>query len=179
MSGRTRPSMPTSLQREMKRSAPYEKTTFAYVMKVRGMVTSLRSSSTIAKILSVVEPPLRALSLAAWITGPSAVGSEKGIPSSIRSAPALTASLTTSLVVSRSGSPQVMKGMNALPFSNALAVLLIDVFSSVSCDSRTVLVASAGDRYYDRLVLGHSGNDLERMSNGVSRLDGGDDSFCA
>ena len=143
MSGSTRPSIPTSLQRDMKRSAPYENTTFAYVMNVSGMVTSLRSSATISKILSVVVPASNALALAAWITGPSAVGSEKGIPSSIRSAPARTASFTIFAVVSRSGSPHVMRGMKAFPFSNALAVLLIDIFSSVSCDSGTVFVAAS------------------------------------
>ena len=179
MSGSTRPSIPTSLQRDMKRSAPYENTTFAYVMNVSGIVTSLRSLATMSKILSVVVPADKALALAAWMTGPSAVGSEKGIPSSIRSAPALTASFTTFSVVSRSGSPHVMKGMNALPFSNALAILLIDIFSSVSCDGRTVLVASAGDRDDDYLVLVHCGNDLQRVRDCVSRFDRGNDPFSA
>ena len=38
------------------------------------------------KILSVVTPPDNARMLASWITGPSAVGSENGMPSSIKSA---------------------------------------------------------------------------------------------
>ena len=49
------------------------------------------------------------------ITGPSAVGSEKGMPNSIRSAPPFTAARTQAAVVSKFGSPQVMKATNALP----------------------------------------------------------------
>ena len=78
-----------------------------------------------SKILSVVTPPVSALRFAPWITGPSAVGSEKGIPSSIRSAPFAAISITAFFVVSRSGSPQVIKAMNAFPFSNAFLMLLI------------------------------------------------------
>ena len=57
------------------------------------------------------------------MTGPSAVGSEKGMPSSMRSAPFAAMARTAAAVVSRSGSPQVMKGMNALPWSKALAMI--------------------------------------------------------
>ena len=57
-------------------------------MNTKGMVTSRRRSRTRSKTLSVVVPAVRARRLASWITGPSAVGSEKGMPSSTRSAPA-------------------------------------------------------------------------------------------
>ena len=66
-----------------------------------------------SKILSVVTPPESARRLAPWMTGPSAVGSEKGIPSSIRSAPFAAMLFTISTVVARSGSPQVIKGIKA------------------------------------------------------------------
>ena len=93
-------------------------------------------------------PALSALIFASCITGPSAVGSENGMPSSIRSAPALAAALTSFFVVSRFGSPQVIKGIKAFPPANApfirsFAVLLINILPSVSCDDGAVLVASA------------------------------------
>ena len=112
-------------------------------MKTIGIVTSFLKSLTRSKTLSVVTPAASAFTLAPWITGPSAVGSENGIPSSIRSAPFATASLTIFAVVSKFGSPQVINGINALPFSNALLILLINILPSVSCYCRAVLVASA------------------------------------
>ena len=84
-------------------------------MKIIGTFTSFLSSLAKERMSSVVTPPARARLSASMMTGPSAVGSEKGIPSSMRSAPFLTASLMIFPVVSRSGSPQVMNGMNALP----------------------------------------------------------------
>ena len=92
------------------------------------------------------------------IYGPSAVGSENGIPSSIRSAPFFTAALTTAAVVSKSGSPQVINGINAFPFSKAFLILLINILPSVSRDSGNILIASARNRYYDYLVLIHFGS---------------------
>ncbi len=124
-SGNISPSMPISSQMDTNLSVPYENTTFAYVMNTMGTSTSLRISRTISKTLSVVTPFFKARALAAWITGPSAVGSEKGMPSSIRSAPFLTISFTAFLVVSRSGSPQVMNAMKTFPVVNAHPILLI------------------------------------------------------
>ena len=82
----------------------------------------LRIFFTKAKILSVVIPPFNARRFAPWIIGPSAVGSENGIPSSIRSAPFSTAALIVSSVVFKSGSPQVINGINALPFLKAFLI---------------------------------------------------------
>ena len=48
-----------------------------------------------------------------WIVGPSAIGSEKGIPSSSMSAPASIAVLTISKLVSISGSPITKNGISA------------------------------------------------------------------
>src|SRR6266436_2856522 len=45
------------------------------------------------------------------MTGPSAIGSVKGTPNSIKVAPARASSTISSLVVSRPGSPAVMKGI--------------------------------------------------------------------
>ena len=47
-------------------------------------------------------------SQAAWITGPSAMGSEKGTPSSSRSAPASTRACISGTVTSGCGSPAVI-----------------------------------------------------------------------
>src|SRR5690606_24777369 len=46
-----------------------------------------------------------------WITGPSAIGSENGTPSSSTSAPAATRACITGTVASTEGSPAVMKGI--------------------------------------------------------------------
>ena len=51
---------------------------------------------------------LSARSQAAWITGPSAMGSENGTPSSSRSAPASTSACISGTVTSGCGSPAVM-----------------------------------------------------------------------
>ncbi len=53
-------------------------------------------------------PLASARSDAFWITGPSAIGSENGTPSSITSAPALASASITSVVASGNGSPAQM-----------------------------------------------------------------------
>ena len=94
-------------------------------MNTIGTEISSRSFFTSAKILSVVTPPFNARRFAPCITGPSAVGSENGIPSSIKSAPFFTASQTAAYVVSKSGSPHVKKAINAFPFLNAFLIFFI------------------------------------------------------
>ena len=49
----------------------------------------LRNSATMASVSRIFWPAFSARSDAAWIAGPSAIGSENGMPSSMRSAPAL------------------------------------------------------------------------------------------
>ena len=49
----------------------------------------------------------------AWITGPSAIGSLYGTPSSQNDAPALAIASSTATVVAASGSPAVTKGARA------------------------------------------------------------------
>lgn len=51
--------------------------------------------------------------LSTWITGPSAKGSEYGTPTSIISEPQESSTFNASAVVDKSGSPAVMKGINA------------------------------------------------------------------
>ena len=55
-----------------------------------------------------------ARSLERWITGPSAIGSENGTPSSRMSAPASTSACISGTVSGGAGSPAVMNGISAL-----------------------------------------------------------------
>ena len=57
-------------------------------MHDRRLVVGLAESAAIASVLSSVCPPFSARWPATWIAGPSAIGSENGMPSSMISAPA-------------------------------------------------------------------------------------------
>ena len=136
-------------------------------MKTMGTVMSWRRFSTNAKILSVVIPPFNALTLAPSITGPSAVGSENGIPNSIRSAPPETAARMAVSVISRSGSPQVINAINALLLSNACLILLIDILPSIACNSSAVLVSTSGDGDNDNLFFVHRWSQLHGIGHSM------------
>src|SRR5699024_10327068 len=138
-------------------------------MNTRGTVTSRRRSCTRANTWSVVTPPRRARRLASWITGPSAVGSEKGMPSSIRSAPLAAIARTVAAVVSRSGSPQVRKGMKAFPWAKAAWILsyILEVLPSIAGDGRAVLVPPPGEGDDDALFLPHGGGQLPGIGHRV------------
>src|SRR6186713_1033505 len=69
-----------------------------------------RNSSAISSTSRVVVPFARLRKLAAWIAGPSAIGSVNGMPSSITSAPPST---TASRLAAVSPSPAVMKQTSA------------------------------------------------------------------
>lgn len=97
----------------------------------------------------------------------------------MRSAPFCAAARTAAAVVSRSGSPQVRKAMNALPWSNALARSLKKILPSVAGDGGAVLVAAAGDRDDKKLIAPHRGCELSRVGDGVGRFDGGNDALRA
>ena len=62
-----------------------------------------------ASVFTMVWPALSARSPAAWIAGPSAIGSVNGMPSSITSAPAFGSALRIASAVLASGSPAVRK----------------------------------------------------------------------
>lgn len=79
-----------------------------------GQDSSGVTSLSMAMTASVVAPAASARLAEAWMTAPSAEGSEKGMPSSMTSAPRASRSLSASAVVPRSGSPAVMYGMNAV-----------------------------------------------------------------
>ena len=68
-----------------------------------------RKSLTSWSVFLSVVPLLSARSPAAWIAGPSAIGSVKGMPTSITSAPAAGRAFRMSSEVARSGSPAITK----------------------------------------------------------------------
>ena len=65
------------------------------------------ASAQMSSTSSGVTPASSARVPAAWITGPSASGSENGTPSSIRSAPASAAAAQHALDCSTSGWPPI------------------------------------------------------------------------
>ena len=82
--------------------------------------SSCRKSLTIPRVPFKVAPDFKARWLAACIAGPSAMGSEKGMPSSIMSAPAAGSRLRRSLDMDGVGSPAVKKVMS--PPRESLAI---------------------------------------------------------
>ena len=77
-------------------------------MSTTGVLSSAsRNRRTISSTWRVPTPSASAFSPAFWITGPSAIGSENGTPSSITSAPAATMPCISSGVMSANGKPAV------------------------------------------------------------------------
>src|SRR3990172_9559982 len=68
--------------------------------------------ASMVRTFSRVAPAARARSVARWITGPSARGSENGTPTSSTSAPARSRRLRISADRARSGSPAVTYVIN-------------------------------------------------------------------
>src|SRR6266436_671698 len=78
-----------------------------------GVVSSLlRKRSTSFSVPATLMPDFSARNDEAWMAGPSAMGSENGMPSSMMSAPMCGSFSKIANEVSASGSPAVMKGMN-------------------------------------------------------------------
>ena len=77
-------------------------------MRITGVSASpARKSAARASVPFSVSPALSPRSAARWIGGPSAMGSEKGKPSSIRSAPAAGRPRRICRASSREGSPAI------------------------------------------------------------------------
>ena len=68
-------------------------------------------------VMAKVPPAFRARCEASWIARPSAMGSVKGMPSSMMSAPAAGMPFSNSWLVARSGSQAVMKVTRPARFS--------------------------------------------------------------
>ncbi len=94
-----------------------------------GTSDTFRISLTVFSTSFNVVPPASARSEASWIAGPSAMGSEKGTPNSIISAPLSSSLRTISSLKSRDGSPAVIYVTKAiLPFSLSSSNLLFILF---------------------------------------------------
>src|SRR5215813_7734503 len=118
-----------------------------------------------------VAPAASARVAAAWITGPSASGSENGTPSSRRSAPASMQASPTAREASTSGKPPIRYGMRAaLRPCEAKAAAILSLKPEHLGE---ILVTAAGQRDQVRarpLVR-------ERPRDRVRRLERGDDAL--
>src|SRR5690349_21021350 len=96
---------------------------------------------------SSVAPAASAAVPAAWITGPSASGSENGTPSSTRSAPASAYASPTAAEASSVGNPPIRYGISAArPLAAANAAEMLSVPDAKPREHlREVLVPAAGE----------------------------------
>src|SRR5258708_8398247 len=157
-------------------------------MSTTGVAASpRRNSATIASPLPRPTPCFNARSEERWITGPSAIGSEKGTPSSITSAPALTTACITATVSPGEGSPAVTNGISAERFAarSFSKVAVIRLIGGVSrpggsrrerdprglADGVHVLVAAAREVHEEDAVLGDRRGELHRIGERVARLE--------
>src|SRR5574337_77261 len=132
------------------------------------------------------------------MVGPSAMGSEKGTPSSMMSAPPATRARMRGKVSSGEGSPAVMKGMRALrPLWARLAkvVWILDIAKGAGgpghpgnrkgseSDAGTlghgvhVLVPATREIHQQELVPGQGRGQARGIGQGMGRLQGRDDAF--
>src|SRR5262245_19050341 len=114
-------------------------------------------------------PCFNARSLERWMVGPSAIGSEKGTPSSMMSAPPETSASMMGTVAAGLGSPAVTKGISAFLFCawsllNACAMRdMSELHPGAFGDGVHVLVAAAGEVDQQHLVLAQGRGDLHRV----------------
>src|SRR5512143_168214 len=175
-------------------------TGLAYPISTTGVIVLvLRNSAVIAR--TSFSPTLfaSARSDARWITGPSAMGSENGTPSSMMSAPASTSACINGTVRPLPGSPAVMNGIRAFLFCACSAVkvspMRLMVWSSENSvrmgmpglqrDPRylrhgvDVLVTASGQVHQDDLVLAQGRREFLGVGHGMAGFERGDDAFVA
>src|SRR3954468_20041419 len=120
-----------------------------------------------------------------WITGPSAMGSENGTPSSITSAPPRTRACMTGTVCAGAGSPAVTKGMSALRFDAASFAKVSAMRPTLERDPGSlgdrvhVLVAASRKIDEEDAVPGHRRRELHGVRDGVARFERRDDALGA
>src|SRR5918994_2683971 len=121
-----------------------------------------------------VAPAASARVPAAWITGPSASGSENGTPSSSRSAPASAHAAPIATVASRSGKPPIRYGIRAArpgAAANAAAMLSVPE-AKLGKDLREILVAASGQADHVERVGAHVASQRPRERvRGLERRD--------
>src|SRR6185503_2653202 len=109
---------------------------------------TVRKPSASAKASLVVTPPWSALWDVAWMTGPSASGSLKGMPSSMASAPPAAHASSRPGQAALDGYPAVTKGISCLRMAVRFPRFRF-------LDDADVLVAAAGDVDDEDLPLLH------------------------
>src|SRR5579863_582556 len=178
------PSMPAALASRASFSRPYRSAGFIYVNRSSGISESLRIWQAISSTLTMVVPALRARSEPAWITGPSAIGSENGTPNSIRSAPPRSSAATSAGVRSGDGSPAVKYATSAARrFSRSalnrdwIRVGCIE-FGKIFAVNVGVLVTAPGDIDHEELSL-RRGSALQNLGYGMGRFKRRNDAFRA
>src|ERR1700676_4235140 len=133
----------------------------------------------ISRTLCRVVPALRARSAPAWITGPSAIGSEKGTPNSMRSTPPRSSAVTICGVRSGDGSPAVMYAIKAARFwdlraANRGSIRVGIKFWQIFAVDVGVFVAASGKIDDIDLPLGRGGA-LDDFRDGVRGFERRDD----
>src|SRR4051812_27437021 len=111
-------------------------------------------------------PPASAFCELAWITGPSAIGSENGTPTSRTSAPAPSSPMSRSTVASRDGCPAVTYGTSARrPDARSCANRSATRSDEVVADTNTVPIGliRLDDRSLERAVLSAVG-EIDQIS---------------
>src|ERR1700691_5178026 len=143
-----------------------------------GVVRLLRRHFfTISSTLTILAPAFKARTEEAGAAGPAAIGSLKGMPSSITSAPAAGNFSRMAKLVSMSGSPAVMKGTKAARPSffraaNFAASLLMKNPGSYLLTKRVgdreyILVAASRQADGDDLVARHLRRHFHDMGDGM------------
>src|SRR5471030_2409830 len=141
-----------------------------------GAFTCGRTFAIIASDARRLPPAAIARSVARWITGPSASGSENGTPTSRTSAPARSSALRISAERGRSGSPAVVYVTSPGRFSarSRANVFAIRLLSGKSLLHRLhVLVAAPGQIHEQHCRRPELACDAHRVGDRVRRLERG------
>ncbi len=108
------PSTPAAAASSQNRSGPYDRIGLRYPINTTGVVSSSRRNArTMSSTRATFTPACRPRLAAAWMIGPSAIGSVKGMPISIRSAPAAGMPRNNAIDEASSGSQASRNGINA------------------------------------------------------------------
>ena len=135
--------------------------------------------AAIASVFASVWPPFSARRPAAWIAGPSAIGSENGMPSSMMSAPASGSAFMIAErgVVVRVAAHEIGDerraafGLRAWRSGGRCGWSCIRSPCPASWPTvMHVLVAAAGEVDDDDLVLAHRRRELDHMGDGMRRI---------
>src|SRR5260370_4846618 len=119
------------------------------------------------------------------MTGPSAIGSLKGKPTSIRSTPVASSSRNSWPVAAISGSPAARKGMNAFFFaarswrkrSSMAFMRLLDDLARQARHFITILVAAAGEADDHDVVHGPFCRHAHALNDGMGGFQCRQDAF--